>query len=121
MITVKLNARVVTVMAEETIQFRTQPMRKRTLVFEEAEGNFPAQVAIDWWGDKADLVKNINAGDVVVVEFKIESRPGKYGKPYTTCNGREIALAKLETEEEAPQTGAAPSAPTFSDGEVAPF
>ncbi len=119
----KLNARVVNVAAEETIQFRTGPMRKKTIIVEEAEGSYPAQVAIDWWGDKADLVKNINAGDVVVVEFKIESRPSaRTGRPFTAVNGREIALAKLEEADEPQNAESTPqNAPTFSDGEVAPF
>lgn len=121
MIIHKLNARVVTVMAEETITFGNTPTRKRTLVFEEAEAEYPAQVAVDWWGDRADLVQNIRAGDVVVVEFKIESKPSKFkGKPYTNLSGRAIALAKKE-EESAPSAEEAAPQTTSSEGDYPPF
>ena len=115
MIAVTINARVYQILPEEEIHLRDGKTRKRTVVFEEAEGEYPARVAVDFWAEKADLVNAIQPTEVVQLSFRAYSRVGRDGRWHSTLAGRNVERAQpasAEPEKEPETPYAAETAPT---------
>jgi hypothetical protein len=73
--------------------------QKQTIVIEEIAGQYPKKIAIDFFGDKVDLIADLKKDEVLTVAVNIESR--EYNKRWFT----NVGGWKLETKEaEAEQT-----------------
>ena len=79
---------------------------KQEFIFEYQEGNFPAQVCMNVWGeDKVRELDKYQVGDKVKVSFNLSSRE---------YNGRwynDVRAWRIEPAGAAPVAHAAPSAP----------
>ena len=69
----ELVGKVVEVLQKESGEGRNGTWVKQNFVIE-TDGHYPKKVCFTAWGDKADVVANLNSGDPVTVHFDIESR-----------------------------------------------
>ena len=122
----EITAKVHSVLPPTTGNGRNGVWVKQSFVLE-LDGQFPRQVCLDAWGDKADIVKNLRPGEVVKVSFEPESREFN-GKWYTNLKAWRIERAATGNAQ-APQQQAAqgytppppslndmPPEPTYNDG-----
>ena len=83
---------------------------KQEFIFEYKEGNFPAQVCMNVWGeDKVKELEIIQAGDQVKVSFNLSSREYN-GRWYTDVRAWRIESAVQAAPAPAPEYMPAPDA-----------
>ena len=74
---------------------------KQTLVVETTNGEYSDDIAVDFFGDKLDLITDLKQGQEVEVSLNLKSREYN-GKWYTNVNGWKIeAGASAEAQPEA--------------------
>ncbi|WP_077920463.1 DUF3127 domain-containing protein [Spirosoma sp. 209] len=76
---------------KETIEGKKGPLVKRGMVIETL-GQYPKQVAIEFWGDKGDDLMKLKKGQEVTVAFDLSSREHN-GRYFTSVSGYKITPA----------------------------
>jgi len=65
-------------------------------------GKYPDDICFTLFGDKSDLISNVQIGDEVEVSFNLNSR--EYNeKYYTNVNAWKVVLTQLEVPKTAPE------------------
>ena len=106
-----ITAKVTEILPEQTGQGRNGTWVKVSFVVETQE-QYPRKICFDAWGDRVDYVKKLNAGDLVKVDFDIESREYN-GRWYTN-----VKAWRIEKQEAGQEGGApAPENPPLPDFE----
>ncbi|MCH8557283.1 MAG: DUF3127 domain-containing protein [Balneolia bacterium] len=105
----ELTATLKQVLPPVTGNGKNGPWSKQDFIIE-TPGDYPKKVCCTMWGDKANVLQNLSAGQQVKVSFDVESREYN-GKWYTDVKAWKV---------EAPQSGGGSvSAP--HQGEVPPL
>jgi hypothetical protein len=105
----EITGKVVTLLQEQTGTGKNGNWVKQDFVIETVE-QYPKKVCFSSWGDKAALVKGLQAGQNVKVSFNVESREFN-GKWYT-----DLRIWKLETGGSSEQQSSQENdAPFFSE------
>lgn len=84
----EITGRLIQILPEQTGQGQNGPWLKQNFVMETQE-QFPKKICIVCWGDKAEILKQLKAGDEVKVAINIESREYN-GKWYTDVKAWKI-------------------------------
>lgn len=84
----QLTARLVQVLPAQTGQGKNGEWRKQDIILE-TDGQYPKKVCVTVWGDKLNHL-SLNAGDVLTVDFDIESREYN-GKWYNDIKAWKVA------------------------------
>ncbi len=84
----QLTARLVQVLPAQTGQGKNGEWRKQDIILE-TDGQYPKKVCVTVWGDKLNHLA-LNAGDVLTVDFDIESREYN-GKWYNDIKAWKVA------------------------------
>ncbi len=79
--------------------------RRQTFVIE-TEEQYPKKIAINAWGDLVDAVKQLNVGDKIKVDFRVESR--EYNERWYTDV---VAWRIVKISEQALGNGGSPASP----------
>ena len=108
-----ITAKVTEILPEQSGQGRNGTWVKISFVVETQE-QYPRKICFDAWGDRVDHVKKLNAGDMVKVDFDIESREYN-GRWYTN-----VKAWRIEKQEAGEGQGAAPENPPLPDFEEPP-
>ena len=80
--------------------------RKRTIVIETLDSQYPKKVCFDVWGDRIDQLQSVAIGDEIEISFDIESREFN-GKWYTNAKAWKFEKKQAGAQASAPQTSAA--------------
>ncbi len=106
----EVTGKLESVLPEVTGTGRNGAWVKQSFVIQ-TEGQYPKQVCFDAWGDKADVVKNMNAGEMVKVSFEPESREFN-GKWYTNLRAWRIEAVTGSAQTPPPPPPPADAAPS---------
>ena len=94
---------------------------KQEFILEYQEGNFPAQVCLNVWGDdKVRELDKYQVGDKVKVSFNLSSREFN-GRWYTDVRAWRIEPAGASAPAQAPGYSSAPSTGSYSAPAAAPM
>ena len=86
----ELSGKVIAILPEQTGSGKNGVWVRQDFIVETSE-QYPKKICFSAWGDKAAIVKNLNAGATVKVAFNAESREFN-GRWYT-----DLRIWKLET------------------------
>ena len=88
----EITGKVFQILPMETGEGKNGPWKKQHFIVEYMDGNYPKKVSVMAWGDKADMLKNLQPGTEVKVAFNVESREYN-GRWYTDVKAWRIELS----------------------------
>jgi hypothetical protein len=95
--------------------------RKRSFVIETLDDKYPKTICFDVWGDKCDQLNAMSPGDLLEVNFDIESREFN-GKYYTNAKSWKVELKGAGVvSNQPPQSAADPIPPSLTEEDSLPF
>ncbi|MFN8208565.1 MAG: DUF3127 domain-containing protein [Bacteroidales bacterium] len=111
----EISGKLLQVLPVQEIQGKNGPMQKHTFVIETQE-QYPKKVCFSAWGDKTGDLKQSAAGDMLKVQFSLESREYQ-GRWYTEAKAYRIEKSGAGRPAEASWPGSdsipPPQAPSF--------
>ncbi len=108
----EITARLTDILPEQSGQGRNGVWRKISFVVE-TQDQYPRKICFDVWGDKIDDIKQLQAGDMLKVEFDVESREYN-GRWYTNVKAWRVEKQNAGGESAA-GTPANPPLPDFEE------
>ena len=102
----EITGKLAQVLPEQSGQGRNGTWVKISFILE-TQDQYPKKVCIDAWGDKVDLVKSFQSGDLLKVDFDVESREYN-GRWYTNVKAWRL-------EKQGQGASAAPENPPLPD------
>lgn len=85
----EITGKVNQVLPMESGESKNGPWKKQNFIIEFMDGNYPKKLSIQVWGDKTDMVNNLQPGQDLKVSFNIESREYN-GRWYTDVKAWKI-------------------------------
>ena len=73
----------------ESGEGKNGPWKKQYFIIEFMDGNYPKKLSVMLWGDKTDLISNLQQGQEIKVAFNVESREYN-GRWYTDVKAWKI-------------------------------
>jgi hypothetical protein len=70
----EITGKVNQILPLETGEGKNGPWKKQFFIVEFMDGNYPKKVCVSLWGDKTDVLRNMQPGKDVKVSFNVESR-----------------------------------------------